>query len=99
MNEEMYGEKGYRFATAQYTVEDTGPNEKKVVFKVDEGDRVRISDIEFEGNTVFSDSRLRLAMKNTKESAFISRISKKDLYDPAKLQEDLDNVRDLYRAH
>jgi len=96
--EEMYGEKGYRFATAQYTVQDVGPNEKKVVFTVDEGDRVRISEIQFEGNTVFSDSRLRLVMKNTKESAFISRISKKDLYDPAKLQEDLDKVRELYRG-
>lgn len=96
--EELYGEKGYRFATAQYTVENVGPNEKKVVFTVDEGDRVRISDIEFEGNTVFNDARLRLTMRNTKESAFISRISKKDLYDPAKLQEDLDKVRDLYRS-
>ena len=96
--EEMYGEKGYRFATAQYTVSDVAANEKKVVFTVDEGDRVRISDIEFEGNTVFSDSRLRLVMKNTKESAFISRISKKDLYDPAKLQEDLDKVREVYRG-
>ena len=94
----MYGEKGYRFATAQYTVEDVGPNERKVIFTVDEGDRVRISNIEFEGNTVFTDSRLRLTMRNTKESAFISRISKKDLYDPAKLQEDLDKVRDLYRG-
>jgi outer membrane protein insertion porin family len=96
--EEMYGEKGYRFATAQYAVTEVAPNEKKVVFTVDEGDRVRISDIEFEGNTVFNDSRLRLTMKNTKESAFISRVTKKDLYDPAKLQEDLDKVRDLYRG-
>jgi len=96
--EDMYGEKGYRFATAQYTVEDVGPNEKKVVFTVDEGDRVRISDIEFEGNTVFNDTRLRLTMRNTKESAFISRIAKKDLYDPAKLQEDLDKIRELYRG-
>ena len=55
-------------------------------------------EIEFEGNTVFADSRLRLAMTNTKESAFISRVTKKDLYDPAKLQEDLDKVRDLYRS-
>src|SRR3954469_12958753 len=96
--EEMYGEKGHRFAVATYKVEDPGPNEKKVVFAVDEGARVRISDIEFEGNTVFGDARLRLAMKNTKESAFISRLSKKDLYDPAKLQEDLDKVRELYRS-
>jgi outer membrane protein insertion porin family len=96
--EEMYGEKGYRFATAQYTVTEVAPNEKKVVFTVDEGDRVRISEIEFEGNTVFNASRLRLSMTNTKESAFISRVTKKDLYDPAKLQEDLDKVRDLYRS-
>jgi outer membrane protein insertion porin family len=96
--EEMYGEKGYRFATAQYTVEDLGPNEKKVIFTVDEGNRVRISDIDFEGNTVFNDLRLRLAMKKTKESGLITRLSKKDIYDPAKLQEDLDKVRDLYRG-
>lgn len=96
--EEMYGEKGYRFATAQYTVEDIGPNEKKVIFTVDEGNRVRISDIDFEGNTVFNDLRLRLSMKKTKETGMITRLSKKDIYDPAKLQEDLDKVRDLYRS-
>ncbi|HEX4495893.1 MAG TPA: outer membrane protein assembly factor BamA [Thermoanaerobaculia bacterium] len=96
--EEMYGEKGFRFATASYAISEVAPNEKKVIFTVDEGDRVRISQIEFEGNTVFTDSRLRLSMTNTKESAFISRIAKKDLYDPAKLQEDLEKVRDLYRG-
>ncbi len=96
--EEMYGEKGYRFATAQYTVEDVGTNEKKVIFTVDEGNRVRISDIDFEGNTVFNDLRLRLAMKKTKETGPITRLSKKDIYDPAKLQEDLDKVRDIYRG-
>ncbi|HEX9944986.1 MAG TPA: outer membrane protein assembly factor BamA [Thermoanaerobaculia bacterium] len=96
--EEMYGEKGYRFATAQYTVEDVGPNEKRVVFTVDEGNRVRISDIDFEGNTVFNDLRLRLAMKKTKETGPLSRLNKKDIYDPAKLQEDLDKVRDLYHG-
>jgi outer membrane protein insertion porin family len=96
--EEMYGEKGYRFATAQYKVEEVGANEKKVTFTVDEGDRVRISDINFEGNTVFNDGRLRWTMKKTKESALISRFGKKDIYDPAKLQEDLDQIRELYRG-
>ncbi|HEY9421155.1 MAG TPA: outer membrane protein assembly factor BamA [Thermoanaerobaculia bacterium] len=96
--EEMYGEKGYRFATAQYTVEDVGPNEKRVTFAVDEGNGVRISDIGFEGNAVYNDLRLRLTMKKTKESGLITRFSKKDVYDPAKLQEDLDKIRDLYRS-
>src|SRR5215213_7857640 len=88
--EEMYAEKGYRFAQARYTIEDMGPNEKRVIFSVDEGNRVRIADIQFEGNEVFSDIRLRLAMKKVKESGLITRMMKKDIYDPAKLQEDLD---------
>ncbi len=96
--EEMYAEKGYRFAQARYTVEDVGPNEKRVVFSVDEGNRVRIADIQFEGNETFSDMRLQLAMKKVKESGLITRLMKKDIYDPAKLQEDLDKVRDVYRA-
>jgi len=96
--EEMYAEKGYRFAQARYTIEDIGTNEKRVVFTVDEGNRVRISDIDFEGNTVFNDLRLQWVMKNTKETGPITRFSKKDIYDPAKLQEDLDKVRDLYRS-
>jgi len=96
--QDMYGEKGYRFATAQYAVQDIGPNEKKVVFTVDEGNRVRISDIGFEGNTVFNDLRLRWSMKQTKETGPITRFSKKDIYDPAKLQGDLDKIRELYRG-
>jgi outer membrane protein insertion porin family len=96
--EEMYAEKGYRFATARFTVEDVAPNEKKVVFTVDEGDRVRIGDIQFEGNTVFNTARLKWGMKNTKESGMLSRVLKKDIYDPGKLQEDLDKVRDIYRG-
>jgi outer membrane protein insertion porin family len=96
--EALYAEKGYRFANAQYSVTDVGPNEKKIIFTVDEGNRVRISDIKFEGNTVFSDLRLRYSMKKTKETNLISKISKHDIYDPAKLQEDLDKVRDLYKT-
>ncbi len=96
--EELYEEKGYRFAEANYTIEDLTPTEKRVVFTVDEGDRVRIADIAFAGNEVFNDIRLRLLMRKTKESGILSRITKKDIYNPATFQEDLDKVRDLYRG-
>jgi outer membrane protein insertion porin family len=96
--EQLYAEKGYRFAQARYTVTDVGPNEKKIAFAVDEGNRVRISDIAFEGNTVYNDLHLRFVMSNTKKSGPITRILKKDIYDPAKLQEDLDKIRKLYKA-
>lgn len=95
--EEMYAEKGYRFAQAEFDLEPVGEGERRVVFTIDEGDRVRIGDIRFEGNTVFRDLRLRWEMKNTKESGLITRLFKKDIYSPASLSEDLDKVRDLYR--
>ena len=95
--EEMYAEKGYRFAQAEHTLEPVGEGERKVVFTIDEGDRVRIGDIRFEGNTVFREARLRWEMKKTKESGPISRLFKKDIYNPASLAEDLDKVRDAYR--
>src|SRR3990172_8481054 len=68
------------------------------IFTIDEGDRVRIQDIDFQGNKVFGDRRLRLAMKKTKETGLITRILKKDIYNPASFQEDLDNVRKVYRG-
>jgi outer membrane protein insertion porin family len=96
--EDLYREKGYRFAQARYTVQDLAANDKKVVFTVDEGDRVRIAKIQFTGNTVFHPMRLRFAMKETKQSNLVWRILKKDVYDPAKVQEDLDKIRDLYHS-
>ena len=96
--EELYGEKGYRFARADYKVEDLPNNEKRVVFSVDEGDRVRIGGIDFTGNHVFGETRLRWAMRNTKTTNLVTRLLKKDVYNPATLQEDLDKVRDLYKG-
>jgi outer membrane protein insertion porin family len=95
--EELYREKGFRFAQAGYTLEPVSPGEQRVVFTVDEGDRVRIQEIEFEGNEVFTDWRLRQAMRKTRESGPISRIFRRDIYSPANVQEDLDRIRDLYR--
>ena len=95
--EELYKEKGYRFAEVSYVLEDAGVGQLRAIFTIDEGDKVKIGDIDFDGNTVFGDWRLRLQMKKTKESGLISRIGKKDIYNPANIDEDLDRVRDLYR--
>ncbi len=95
--EEMYREKGFRFAQVRYAMEEIANNQIRVTYTLDEGDKVKIGDIRFDGNTVFSDLRLQLAMKNTKESNLVWRLFKKDIYNPASLDEDLEKVRDLYR--
>ena len=96
--EEMYREKGYRFAEVRYALEDVEKDERKVVFTVDEGDKVRIARITFDGAKVIGQRRLRWTMRKTKESAFPSRLLKRDVYNPATLAEDLESVRKLYRA-
>lgn len=95
--EALYAERGFRLAQADYEIEEVAQNERRVVFTLDEGNKVRIEDIAFEGNSVFGDRRLRRAMKQTKETGLIARIRKRDIYNPATLAEDLQAVRDVYR--
>jgi len=95
--EEMYREKGYRFAEVKFAVEELPGDERRVVFTVDEGDKVRIAGIQFVGVEVANTARLRWSMKKTKESAFVSRLLKRDVYNPATLAEDLDKVRKVYQ--
>ncbi len=95
--EKLYREKGFRFAEVRYRLEEVAPGRQRAVFEVDEGSKVRIADIAFDGNTVYGDWRLRRAMKKTKEKGLISRFTKKDIYNPAHLDEDLEAVKGLYR--
>jgi outer membrane protein insertion porin family len=45
-----------------------------------------------------SNWRLKRAMKETKETGLINRILRKDIYNPATIEEDLQNVRKAYRS-
>ncbi|MGB5890165.1 MAG: outer membrane protein assembly factor BamA [Thermoanaerobaculia bacterium] len=95
--EDLYAEKGFRLAEAQFNIERVSVTDCTVDFSIDEGDKVRIEDIDFEGNTVYRDLRLRFVMKNTQKSNWITRVLKKDVYNTAKFDEDLDKLRALYR--
>ena len=96
--EELYQEKGYRFAEATYRLEEVRPDRYAVTFTVDEGTRVRIAEVDFSGNDVFGELRLQWMMKGTKETNLITRLLKKDIYNPAKLEEDLERIREAYRG-
>jgi len=96
--EEMYRDKGYRFAEATYQLETISPTERRVLFSIDEAEKVRIGDIDFQGNDVLGNMRLRWTMKKTKETNLLWRLLKKDIYNPATVQEDLTKVKEAYRS-
>ncbi len=93
----LYEERGFRFAGVHVEVQDAGLGEKRVLVTVDEGGRVKIGQVDFEGNEVFSAGKLRRQMEKTKKSNLLTRIRKRDVFNSATVEEDLDKVKDIYR--
>jgi outer membrane protein insertion porin family len=95
---DYYISQGFRSATVDFRIEDISKTDKKVVFVIDEGEKVKITSITFEGNKVISDRRLRMAMKKTKETALWRLFSDKTSYNQANYDEDVENVKALYQS-
>jgi len=95
--EEIYAEDGYRSARVDFVVADAGSNKKSVQYDIEEGGKVKIDEIEFVGNDVFSDSRLRGSLKQIKEVSFYRLFGKKIIYSEDAWAEDKENLRDYYR--
>lgn len=96
--ENKYRKDGF-FTTKVYittTPDTTEGNQVRMLVKVDQGDKVKISDIDFEGNEKFSDAKLRKAMKNTKQQNPI-RIFKRSKFVADKYKEDLDKIIEKYK--
>ncbi|MGE0661769.1 MAG: outer membrane protein assembly factor BamA [Hyphomonadaceae bacterium] len=92
---EVYRRNG-RFA-AQVTpqVRELDQNRVDLIFEVDEGPVTGVRDINFIGNEVFSDRRLRDAIV-TDESTWWNFFSSNDNYDPDRLEYDREQLRQFY---
>jgi len=95
---DYYISQGFRSATVDFRIDDISKTDKKVVFVIDEGEKVKITSITFEGNKVISNRRLRRAMKKTKETALWRLFSEKTSYNQANYDEDVENVKALYQS-
>ncbi|HEY0428724.1 MAG TPA: outer membrane protein assembly factor BamA [Pyrinomonadaceae bacterium] len=91
---ELLAGKGFPNATVTVDDEEVSATSTAVTFKVEQGNRSRIVEIDFEGNQAFSDGDLRGALLLVKETGIISRFKGMDILDLRKLQYDLQkNVR------
>ncbi len=91
---EMLASKGYPNATINIKEEEISATSIALTFEVEQGNRSRIVEIDFDGNEKFSDSELRGALTLVKETGLISRFKGQDILDMRKLQHDLQrNVR------
>ena len=61
---EYLAERGRQFATVEPEIRQIPPSSLEVTFNVNEGPKVKVGEIDIEGNTVFSDRAVIRAMKN-----------------------------------
>ena len=95
-----YTEGGFEGVQVDAITEDLSlPNEKRIVFVVNEGIKAKVARIEFVGNERFSDGKLRSVMKDVKRHNIITWVRKKNLYIPSKLDEDLERIKNYYQDH
>ncbi len=91
---ELLASKGYPNAKVTVEEEEVSATSIAVNFNVDQGNRSRIVEIDFEGNEKFSNRELRNAMELVRETGLISRFQGQDILDLRKLEFDLQkNVR------
>jgi len=94
--EKLYAEKGYLLADVQTDIRDGSTKTRKILrLKIDEGNKVQIEGISFEGNRSFSDKKLRKQLKDTQENGFWF-FGGGD-FDQEKYQEDLKKLIAFYR--
>lgn len=86
----------------QVTVEPKTINQSNgrvdLVFEINEGDKTKIQAIVFEGNKAFGDGTIRDQMTTT-ESNWLSWIKTSDVYDPDRVNADLELIRKFYLNH
>jgi len=95
---EYWKEKGFRNAKVNYRIEQDSVRDQyaNVIFEIDRGERVKIGRINFDGNSVFDDKRLRRTFKKTHQKSinfFKSTRLKDKEYD-----EDKDLLIDFYNS-
>lgn len=93
----LQGDAGLQFVQIDLEMVDVGPGTQDAVYQVIEGDSVRIAQVVFEGNTVFSQRELRWALKRTNESYLLSFLNKNNRYSRAGYEADMFEIGNMYR--
>ena len=102
---EMLAEKGHDAATVKVDAKTVGGAGQQVSFIIDEGPKTKVKTVDFTGNTVFSDGKLRKQMKKIKPSGFwnLSWLSGKTTYTKEKWEDpqegDRAKVENFYLNH
>jgi outer membrane protein insertion porin family len=97
--EDLLLEKGLQSGQVKVKTEKQGKNEVEVIFDIDEGPKIRVGRVVFEGKTKIPESIVKEAMKQNRKHDLISWITGKDVYKQNKLEEDLANIKKKFQEY
>ena len=96
---DLLSEKGLLAAKIETEVRKTGKNEVELMVRVDEGPKVRVGEVVFEGDTKLPDNMLKWAMKDNRPHTFFNWIAGKDVYKQGKVKDDIDLIKKKYQEN
>jgi len=100
--QDYLAERGRQFATVMPELQPFPPSSLNILFKVDEGPKVKVGTLNFEGNTAFSNRVVRRAMRNLRPIGIPRSIYAENLfartYDSTKLEEDEQRIVQFYQS-
>jgi outer membrane protein insertion porin family len=77
---------------------DRGNDRVDLVFDITEGKKTTVRQINFTGNHVFGDRQLKAVIK-TSQTTMLSFLTGGDVYDPDRVDDDRELIRQYYRSH
>ncbi len=92
-------EKGLYAAKVEVEASRKGKNEVELVFKIDEGPKVRVGEVVFAGLPKLSQNLLREGLKSNLPHNLFSWVTGKDVYKENKISEDLDKIRAKFQEN
>jgi outer membrane protein insertion porin family len=91
----LYEEEGYWLANIVPVVKKISENEVSLTYQIDEGDKIKIRNILFEGNENIPAKKIKKAIE-TKERGLFSFITSSGYYKKEQMAADLEKIRNLY---
>ncbi len=93
---ELYKTKNYHNCIVELEIKKIKNNQADIIFKIKEGEKLKVEEISFEGNKHFDDGDLRGKM-GTDEKGIFSFISSSGDLDRAELQRDAVKIESFYK--
>jgi outer membrane protein insertion porin family len=96
---ELLDEKGLLAAKIDTEVRKQGQNEVEVFIRVDEGPKVRVGEVVFDGTAKIPDNLIRWSMKENRPHNLFNWIAGKDVYKQNKIEENISSIKKKFQSN